>query len=150
MTITYVLGFAFSPEPAARCVLIERHKDDWQRGRVNGLGGHIKPGEIPTDAMIREFSEESGIETVASDWMEMLTIHGNGWIMHVFRGALTGQERLNEQCKEGAVFWAETPPTNMDRTALWLYWLCRDYGCFGFSVNFMWKREEQGNLVGEL
>jgi 8-oxo-dGTP diphosphatase len=57
----YVLGFLFHGAPLARRVaLIRKAKPDFQRGKLNGIGGKIEPGESAYEAQIREFKEETG------------------------------------------------------------------------------------------
>lgn len=58
--IRYVLGFAFS-RLAVNVVLIQKNKPEWQRDRLNGIGGKIENGEQAIDAMRREFFEETGL-----------------------------------------------------------------------------------------
>jgi ADP-ribose pyrophosphatase len=59
----YVCGFLFTPgEPFV--ALIKKTKPRWQAGLYNGIGGKIEDGETPIDAMVREFKEETGCETV--------------------------------------------------------------------------------------
>lgn len=63
MTKNYVLGFAFSRD-GEEVVLIIKQKPDWQKGKLNGIGGKIEPeDESPLHAMIREFKEETGVDT---------------------------------------------------------------------------------------
>ncbi len=54
-----VLGFAFNPF-ANKVLLIHKNRPDWQRGKLNGVGGHIEGSETSRDAMVREFREETG------------------------------------------------------------------------------------------
>lgn len=70
----YVCGFAFSGDDAT-VWLIQKQRPDWQKGLLNGIGGHIEPGEAPEKAMEREFYEEAGI--VLSDWKCFAIIRGN-------------------------------------------------------------------------
>jgi 8-oxo-dGTP diphosphatase len=59
----YVLGFAFS-ENREHLVLIEKQTPEWQKGKLNGVGGKIDPeDQSPDAAMIREFMEETGVAT---------------------------------------------------------------------------------------
>ncbi len=53
----YVIGFLFRDSDVA---LISKNRPDWQKGKFNGVGGHIEDGESPADAMQREFYEEAG------------------------------------------------------------------------------------------
>lgn len=67
MTIDYVVGFAFS-ELNTKVLLIRKNRPLWQKGKLNGIGGHIEKGEQPVVSMIREFKEETTIETKIGDW----------------------------------------------------------------------------------
>ena len=59
--VNYVLGFAFSDD-TQHVVLIEKKRPGWQSGKLNGVGGHIEPGETSANAMMREFREETGVD----------------------------------------------------------------------------------------
>lgn len=63
----YVVGFYFSND-FEYVVLIQKNRPDWQKGMLNGVGGHIEPNERAIDAMVREFLEETGIATAAEQW----------------------------------------------------------------------------------
>lgn len=56
---TYVLGFCFNAA-LNKVVLIRKNRPQWQAGKLNGVGGHVEPWELPLGAMVREFREESG------------------------------------------------------------------------------------------
>jgi 8-oxo-dGTP pyrophosphatase MutT (NUDIX family) len=56
----YVAGFMFSGDYVA---LILKNRPAALAGRFNGIGGKIKPEELPLRAMIREFKEETGVDT---------------------------------------------------------------------------------------
>lgn len=59
----YVCGFAFhgGTTTTPKVVLICKVKPDWQKGKLNGVGGKIEKGESPEQAMEREFFEEAGV-----------------------------------------------------------------------------------------
>lgn len=42
-------------------LLVEKTKPEWQKGKLNLLGGAIEEGETPEQAAIRELKEESGL-----------------------------------------------------------------------------------------
>ncbi len=63
----YVLGFAFTPSRKG-VILIKKLRPNWQAGKLNGPGGKIEAGETPEQAMIREFKEETGIQTLLGQW----------------------------------------------------------------------------------
>ena len=70
----YVCGFMFN-EDRSRVLLIKKMKPAWQRGRINGVGGKIEPGETPEQAMVREFKEEVGIQH--EDWERFVTLRND-------------------------------------------------------------------------
>lgn len=76
----YVAGFMFD---ADRVALVVKNRPAWQAGRMNGIGGHIEPGETPEDAMVREFKEETGYQWKA-DWHKFAELSGDGWKVHFF------------------------------------------------------------------
>ena len=51
----YVLGFLFTLNKV-NVMLIEKDHLDWQKGKLNGVGGHIGEGESLMEAMCREES----------------------------------------------------------------------------------------------
>lgn len=56
----YCVGFLFAPD-LQHVVLIEKKRPSWQVGQLNGVGGKVEPGETTHAAMVREFSEETGV-----------------------------------------------------------------------------------------
>lgn len=78
----YVCGFLINTS-ANEVALILKNRPEWQKGLLNGVGGHIEYGEKPKDAMKREFWEEAGAEI--NDWIKFteLTDHRN-WKVHFF------------------------------------------------------------------
>ena len=72
-----VLGFCFSDDKKS-VVLIRKNRPVWQEGRFNGVGGKVEEGESDLDAMIREFREETGVETFAFDWRPFCSFGGLG------------------------------------------------------------------------
>jgi len=56
----YVVGFLFD-QKGRKVVLIKKTKPEWQKGKLNGVGGKIEGIETPEAAMSREFEEETGL-----------------------------------------------------------------------------------------
>lgn len=84
-TSDQVLGFAFSPL-GSLVLLIRKNRPEWQAGKLNGIGGKIEPGELADEAMVREFREETGIESESSHWTKFLRYSANdhGTIIHCY------------------------------------------------------------------
>jgi 8-oxo-dGTP diphosphatase len=93
----YVLGFFF--DYSGKVILIKKEHPDWQKGRLNGVGGHIERGEIPHAAMVREFYEETGIKTCS--WHEFVLVKGFKYQMHCFTSKCMGnyvpKNKTNEE-----------------------------------------------------
>ena len=102
----YVAGFMFN-SGCTHVALVEKQKPEWQKGRLNAIGGKIEkvqaddgtPGtdglyftdEAPVAAMVREFFEETGYQTQESDWTEFCLLSGPSgdmtgphWQVHFF------------------------------------------------------------------
>lgn len=80
----YVCGFCFD---AAKdyVALIEKTKPEWQAGKLNGVGGKIEPFELPIEAMVREFKEETSIETSVEDWTHFAILENEDWVVHFYK-----------------------------------------------------------------
>jgi 8-oxo-dGTP diphosphatase len=77
----YSTGFMFE---GTRVALILKQRPKWQRGRLNGVGGHIEEGETPAQAMAREFEEETGFQTEPGDWKPLVVLSGDDFKVHFF------------------------------------------------------------------
>lgn len=83
----YVVGFCFD-RGERNVLLILKERPDWQRGFLNGLGGHVEDGESPAQAMVREFDEEtSGRLRGRVVWAPFARLRGEGFELWCFRGA---------------------------------------------------------------
>lgn len=81
-----VCGFLLSPDKE-NVVLIKRPEGKSFAGLLNGVGGHIEPGETPSVAMTREFFEETGVSI--AKWNHKLSFYpkdkgGKVYTVHVF------------------------------------------------------------------
>ena len=74
----YVAGLAFS-RGLGHVALIRKQRPEWQAGKLNGIGGHVEPGESTYEAMVREFREETGV--LVEDWNFFAVLYGHGWVV---------------------------------------------------------------------
>jgi 8-oxo-dGTP diphosphatase len=85
--------------------------------RLNGLGGHLEPGEDPHSGALREIREESGLEPADLCMRAVLHIAGRGGspgvLLFVYLGHVAGKEtRASDEGRLewhplGALPWAE-------------------------------------------
>jgi len=77
----YVAGFMFS-EDKKKVALITKKRPQWQKGRLNAIGGHVERGETPSQAMAREFEEETGVRQ--DSWRLFCTLKGDWGEVHFY------------------------------------------------------------------
>ena len=63
----FCVGYMFSPD-LSKVVMVRKNRPGWQAGKLNGPGGKLNPGESAYNAMVREFREETGVESSSAGW----------------------------------------------------------------------------------
>lgn len=129
MKTIYCLGFAFNRSQFAeqeRVLLIRKNRPDWQKGKLNGIGGHVEPGEFPVDAMTREFREECGLDVPANDWTRVCNLVYPDAGVHVFSVQLCSRvidsyKSLTDE--KVRLFWVKELFPNVDQLVPNLPWL---------------------------
>lgn len=89
----YVAGFLIDPSNET-VALIRKGKPEWQRGKLNGIGGKIEPGESAAEAMRREFNEEAGLDL--DNWELFATVQGDWGAVSFFRSFSVASPRSME------------------------------------------------------
>lgn len=125
----YVLGFAFN-SAKNYVVLIKKNKPKWQKGCFNGVGGKIEGDEIPAEAMVREFKEETGLETTMFQWIYLGTMGNSQWICHLFTSHGDGLMKVETTTDEEVSVFPVEEVLNGDYRTIsnipFLIELCRD------------------------
>lgn len=88
----YVTGFLFDYN-MQNLVLIKKNRPEWQKDKLNGVGGHIEYRELPKSAMAREFQEETGY--LYDFWKPLITLKGEDWICYFFYGIIQSHQKLD-------------------------------------------------------
>lgn len=83
----YVCGFAFNSS-MTEVLLIRKNRPEWQKGFLNGVGGHIEDGETSIEAMLREFKEEAGLDTISENWTSLIILSDpfGSWRVYFYYG----------------------------------------------------------------
>lgn len=79
----YVAGFLLCDRSRNAVLIVRKNRPEWQKGKLNGIGGHIEDGETPIMAMNREFLEETGVEGLS--WSQFCTLEFPEARVHFFR-----------------------------------------------------------------
>ena len=84
MKTAYTLGFLFSFDKQ-QVALIRKNRPDWQKGRLNGIGGHVEAGETSLQCMGREFSEEVEYPSLyKTEWRQFATMESSDFTVDCF------------------------------------------------------------------
>lgn len=123
----FTLGFVFNAKKD-KVLLMHKNRPDWQRGRLNGIGGRIEEGETSIACMVREAEEETTLSTRESDWHLIANHGGKAWSMDVYAHVHRGDESAVQTCTDEKVEWFPVdalPPTILSNIA-WLVPLSLD------------------------
>ncbi len=122
-----VVGFAFTADRGS-VILIRKERPEWQKGKLNGVGGHIEQGEHPAEAMSREFEEETGVHLPKTRWERVVMMEGSDWHVTFFRALLTNLDRhhIQTMTDEAVVEVQCDIPGGMIPNLTWLLPLCLD------------------------
>lgn len=96
----YVVGFLFDPS-RRNVLLIRKQRPEWQRGKLNGIGGEVEPGETPAAAMTRECVEECGLLIPHKSWSLFVSLQDRrGWSIDFFYAVFDGIGDARSQTDE--------------------------------------------------
>ena len=84
MRKSYVVGFGFNAD-RSQVVLVKKNRPQWQAGKWNGPGGKLEGDESPSEAMVREYLEETGVQTDIADWHYYTKVIGRDGDVYFFR-----------------------------------------------------------------
>lgn len=147
--IDYVVGFLFTGDGKSVCLVRKSHPD-WQRGKLNGVGGKIECGEQVRSAMAREFFEEAGVATESRDWSLHVRLLGSDFTCFVLAAHLPNPVPVTADGDEPCG-WYETGlvPVMPDviPNLRWLIPLCLDHGPVK-HVNVRYARRNGHNNPG--
>ena len=73
-------------------------------------GGHLKPGESPDQALVREVLEETGLAITVIEWNT--DYYSNGWVAHAVTESIpsTDMWETDDKNVEQIGWWNRIPP----------------------------------------
>lgn len=124
-----VVGFAFDPE-MENVLLIKKNRPQWQKGKLNGIGGKMELGENFHDAIAREFEEETGVKTNKEDWSLYVcmnkTTGQNTWSVYFFRIVFNIKSAKTTTDEEVVSIPVKDLPENVISNLHWLIPLAKE------------------------
>ena len=119
-----VVGFVFD-EGYNHVVLIEKNRPNWQRGLLNGVGGHMEPHESFKDAMIREFHEEAGVKVPG--FKQYINLVGKNWTVCFFEAVIEDLSIVQSMTDEKIIIErADSLPRSVIPNLRWLIPMAMD------------------------
>lgn len=66
--------------------MVKKNQPDWQKGKLNGIGGKVETDETSLAAMVREWDEETigRIPVLEHHWRHFLTERGRDWTCYFY------------------------------------------------------------------
>ncbi len=102
-------------EQNGRYLMLHRvvKKQDENKDKWIGVGGHLEPGESPEDCLVREVKEETGLELTSYRFRGLVTFVSEQWGTEYmclytadgWKGELPPQQM--ESCQEGILEWVD-------------------------------------------
>lgn len=139
----YSMGLMFNDNMSQVLLIKKEHGPKCVVGRWNGIGGHVElpplhRGETPIQCQVREFQEETGVETTEDDWAKFTKLVGPDAIVHCFYG-ISNFAVLNAwtMTDEKVQIWPTNPQQLADATfAPHLIWMIL-FLCDGSTKNYL-------------
>jgi 8-oxo-dGTP diphosphatase len=82
--IPYYVSMLMFSSDRTKVALITKKRPTFLEGKLCPVGGHVDDDETLANAAMREFEEETGVKTEASDWLDYAVCRGPDWQMHCF------------------------------------------------------------------
>lgn len=123
----YTVGFIFNPI-LSKVLLIRKERPEWQKGKLNGVGGKIEQRETSKHCIVREVAEECGLQTKDHEWTRIGKMRGADWFCdvytHVHQGSLNDVSTTTDE--EVQWFPVHKLPKNILTNLPWLIHLSLD------------------------
>ena len=85
-----------------------KKKDDENKGKYIGPGGHLEPGETPEECVLREVKEETGLTLTDYKLRGLITfVFENKDELAFLYTSDKFEGTLNEDCNEGRLEWVD-------------------------------------------
>lgn len=121
------LAFIFTPD-FTKVLLIHKLSPEWQKGKVNGVGGKTEAEETPRECITREVFEETALVFDIDSWIEVGEMKEDGMQVSVFTVIYDGDLNNAKSNDKEEIEWVDTDslPENVISNVRWLIPLSLD------------------------
>lgn len=139
----YTLGYIFTPD-LQKVLLVHKIDPEWQRGKLNGIGGKNKENETDMNCIIREVEEETSLKTQKKDWIFLGKMHGTNWTMSLFTIVFESKPELAKQAGKEKIEWFSVSelPSNIIPNLKWQIPLAIEKILYNALIKFDMEYEE--------
>jgi 8-oxo-dGTP diphosphatase len=123
----YSLGFIFNAS-LNKVLLMHRIKPEWQKGKINGIGGKVEEHESALSSMVRETQEETALTIKENEWQYIANLSSPEFFTEVFACIYPGNIADAKSLEEQKIEWfsLDKLPSNMINNLRWLIPLSLD------------------------
>ena len=123
----YTIGLLFNND-LSKILLVHKEKPEWQKGKINAVGGKFENGETGLDCIVREVREETSLNTDAHMWSHIGTLYQDFGDMEVFGCIYKGEESDAQKNDHEDIEWfsVDNIPTNIMENLRWIIPLTLD------------------------
>lgn len=82
-----------------------KKKNDFNKGKYIGVGGHIEEGETPDIAIDREVKEETNLDIVSKELRALIIFYFDEFIEHMYLYTSRDFKGTIKECDEGTLKW---------------------------------------------
>lgn len=127
-------------------LLIQKNRPAFQVGKWNGIGGKLELFESPLKAMVREFREETGIETEPHQWTPTIELCGDDFCVTYFRSFVTEIPTFQQMTDEVVAVHHLSTLSTLDTLGnlKWILPLSLQVNV-AFPIHVWWERGDEAN-----
>lgn len=120
-----VLAFIFDSS-LQKVLLIHKNRPEWQKGKLNGIGGKLNPKERKEAGITREVHEETNL--VISKWKYIGSLQNDKDLVYCFTTIYNNQLTDALTTTDEKIEWVaiDKLPLNVHPNLTWLIPLCID------------------------
>ncbi|PIR85729.1 hypothetical protein COU14_02770 [Candidatus Kaiserbacteria bacterium CG10_big_fil_rev_8_21_14_0_10_44_10] len=117
----FTVGLIFD-STLSEVVLMEKTHPEWQKGKLNGIGGKVEEGESVMECIVREVKEEAGVSSQSNDWIHFATLFEGVSKIEFFALKYTGNKSEIKTLTDEKVSWypVNNLPQNLVAGIGWL------------------------------